>query len=363
MTINLQPHFFTEKERALSDHGELKTSIFRYDSGVAAIRVTNSRGFITVLPYQGQQIWHCVFDDKELHMKTIFQEPVLTQDYFSTYGGFFLHCGVTAMGVPATEDTHPLHGELPNAIYQQATLTHGQDESGRYILISSVYTHRVVLNHHYKAEPTIKIYENSAMLDVSMKITNLLHRPMEVMYLGHINFRPVDYAKLVYSAPYNSEHVKVNVNIPTHIKTGACTEELLAFLRKLNNDPTLHHTIDPTHPYDPEVVMFINYKADDEGIAHSLQIHPDGYAHYATHKPSQLDRVIRWIARTPDHEAMGMALPANAGTGGYLAEKAAGNIKTLAPRAEMHFDMQMGLLEPGAVGEIMQKIEGINNNC
>jgi len=356
MTIHLQNHFFTEKERILSEHGELKVSAFRYDSGVCCLRVSNSRGFITVLPYQGQQIWHCVFDDKKLHMKTIFDEPVLTQDYFSTYGGFFLHCGVTAMGVPSKDDSHPLHGELPNAIYQHASLTHGQDEKGRYILISGIYTHKVALNHHYNAEPAIKMYENSMLLDVSMKITNLLHRPMEVMYLGHINFRPVDYAKLVYSAQYDAKHVKVNVNIPTHIKTNACTEELLAFLRKLEENPTLHHTIDPAHPYDPEVVMFIDYQADENGIAHSLQIHPDGYAHYATHKPSQLNRAIRWIARTPDHDALGLVLPANSGTAGYLAEKKAGKIQTIAARGEVFFDMQMGLLESVETTDVVKEI-------
>ncbi|MCL2362987.1 MAG: DUF4432 family protein [Defluviitaleaceae bacterium] len=359
--INLYPHFFTEKERIISEAGELRASCFKYDSGVAALRVTNKRGEIIVLPYQGQQIWHVTFDDRPLHMKSIFEEPVDTQDYFSTYGGFFLHCGVTAVGVPGLGDTHPLHGELPNVRYQEAYLTHGQDEQGCYITIGGGYTHKAALNHHYMAEPTIKMYEDSPILDVSMKITNLLHRPMEVMYLGHINFRPVDYAELMYSAPYDSEHVVVNVNVPTHIKSGACMKDLLAYLQKVKETPALHHIIDPSAPYDPEGVMFIKYHADKDGLAHTLQVHPDGYAHYATHRPDQMDNVIRWIARTPDHDAMGMVLPLNSGPGGYSAEKAAGNIKTLAPGAKMHFDMQMGLLEPGLVDRVKQKIEDVKN--
>jgi len=352
----LYPHFFTEKERTISETGAFVISLFRYDSNVCAIRVKNNRGEIIVLPYQGQQIWHATFDGRPLHMKSIFDEPIKTQNYFDSYGGFFLHCGVTAVGVPGPDDSHPLHGELPNAVYQDAYIFHGHDKAGRYVIIGGTYTHKVALNHHYKADSTIKLYEDSAMMDVTMKITNLLHRPMEVMYLGHINFRPVDYAKLEYSAPYDPKHVVANVGIPAHIKTGADTKKLLSFLQKLKQDPTLHHTINPLDPYDPEVVMTIKYQADEEGIAHSLQIHPDGYAHYVNHRIDQMDNALRWIARTPDHDAMGLVLPLNTGSGGYQKESKSGNIKTLAPQAEMYFDMQIGLLEPNLVDAVRQKI-------
>jgi len=360
VVTNLYPHFFTEKERTVSQWGKLTASLFKYESGVSAIRVKNKRGEIIILPYQGQQIWHCTFDNKELHMKSIFETPVPTDVYLANYGGFFLHCGVTAFGVPGPGDTHPLHGELPNAPYQEAYITHGHDEKGCFMTIGGAYTHKVAFNHHYRAKPTVKIYEDSALLDVSIEITNLLHIPMDVMYLAHINFRPVDYARLEYTAPYDPKHVVVNVNVPKHIKSGVPVEDFVAFLQELKDNPTLHHTIDPAALYDPEVVMAIKYHADKDGLAHSLQIHPDGYANYVSHRPDQMERALRWIARNPNHDAMGLVLPCNAGGGGYLAEKAAGNVKTLAPGAQMQFDMQMGLLEPEAVGEVKRKIEMSN---
>ena len=94
---------------------ELKANLFLYPSGVHAIRLVNSRGEIIILPFQGQQIWSAIFDERELSMRSMFSIPKPTRSYLENYGGFLLHCGATAMGVPGDNDTHPLHGELPNA--------------------------------------------------------------------------------------------------------------------------------------------------------------------------------------------------------------------------------------------------------
>jgi hypothetical protein len=317
--IHLRKSYFSEKEHTIIQHAELDAALFRYDTGVEAIKINNKRGSIVILPYQGQQIWSCFFDGRELTMKSMFQNPFPTTDYLSTYGGFFLHCGATAIGVPSKNDSHPLHGELPNAPYQAACIICGQNEKGNYISISGKFEYIVAFNHHYIAEPHITLYENSGIIDITMKITNLLKTEMELMYLGHINFRPVDNSELVYTADYNAENVVVNINVPAHIKTNVPIEDFKKFLFMLKNDPVLHHKIKPEDLYDPEVVMSINYKSDQNGIAHSMQIHPDGYACYASHRPSQLPKVLRWISRTPDQDALGLVLPSTSGNNGYLA--------------------------------------------
>jgi hypothetical protein len=66
-------------------------------------------------------------------MATAFAESRPTREYLENYGSFMLHCGATAMGVPSKEDSHPLHGELPNASYQKAYVVVGQDEKGPYV--------------------------------------------------------------------------------------------------------------------------------------------------------------------------------------------------------------------------------------
>jgi hypothetical protein len=123
--IHLQPGFFESKERVLVEHGPLTASAFRFDSSVAALRLKNEKGELVMLPFQGQQVWSVAFGGRNLTMKTPFTEPRPTRVYLETYGGFLLHCGATAMGVPTGEDTHPLHGELPNAPYQKAAEPEG----------------------------------------------------------------------------------------------------------------------------------------------------------------------------------------------------------------------------------------------
>lgn len=362
LKLHLREQYFTEKEHLFLEYKDLRVYLFRYSSSVAAIRVTNRRGEIVVLPYQGQQIWRCRFDGREMTMKSIFDEPVCTQDYLKTYGGFFLHCGATAFGVPSMEDTHPLHGELPNAPYQESFISCGKDIKGYFISISGRYTHKVAFNHHYKAEPEIKLYEDTNVLDVSMKITNLLKTSMDVMYMGHINFRPVDYAELVYSAHYDSEHVRVNVNVPEHIKTNIPIGQFINFLNQLKENPILHHKIDPEALFDPEVVINISYLAGEDGWAHSLQIHPDGKADYVGHRIDQMDQALRWIARNPDQDAMGLVLPANSGNNGYLAEKAAGRVKSIKGGETICIELLIGQLDTFEVAEVKQKIEKIRGD-
>ena len=61
ITINLDRNYFTPKEKVFAQNGDLRASLFLYDSGVHGIKIENKLGYITVLPYQGQQIWDCNF--------------------------------------------------------------------------------------------------------------------------------------------------------------------------------------------------------------------------------------------------------------------------------------------------------------
>jgi hypothetical protein len=95
--------------------------------------------------------------------------------------------------------------------------------------------------------------------------------------------------------------------------------------------------------YDPEVVFYINFIADDKGWASSMQVHPDGSADVVRHKPEQLSHGVRWICRTANQEALGFE-PATAEVEGYSAEKAKGYVRVLAAREVFHAEYQMGFL-------------------
>jgi len=361
--INIAPQFFTEQERTLVEHGPLSASAFRFDSGVCGLRLKNEVGQLVLLPFQGQQIWSAEFGGRELTMKSMFDEPCPTRQYLETYGGFLIHCGATAMGVPSNEDTHPLHGELPNAPYRKAWLVVGQDKAdidraseGAYIGLGGQYQHTVAFNHNYVAEPLVRLRAGSTLAQVTMSITNLKNSEMELMYLAHVNFRPVDNGRLVYSAPCTPERVRVRWSIPSHVRP---LPGYVEFLEELARDPEVHNLLAPGLIFDPEVVLFIDYLADEKGWAHSLQVHPDGSADYVRHRPDQLDKGVRWICRTADQDALGLVLPATAEPEGYLAEAAKGNIVTVPAHGQFRCEMEVGALTPAQASRVEGEIARI----
>ncbi len=354
--VMLRPEFFGEKERPFIEHGELGVSLFRYDSGVAAMRVRNSRGEIVVLPFHGQQIWDARFDDRVLTMRSLFPEPRATRDYLGNYGAFLLHCGATAMGNPSREDTHPLHGELPNAPYGKAWAAVGTDEQGPYIAVGGEYRHTVAFACDYTARARVRLGAGRAVLPISMEIRNRRRTAMELMYLAHVNFRPLDGGRLVSPAPATPQAMRVRTNVPVNLSPPAGYRD---FLTQLAADPARHQLLQPGLAFDPEVVLFLSCQADPAGWVRSLLVHPDGWASYIGYAAATLDHAVRWISRTPDQDCLGLLLPATAEPDGYLAEKAKGNLKTLAAGQSMRFELEAGLLTPEQASAAEEGIAGV----
>ena len=339
-TFHLFPDQFTSHETLLAEHGELTASIFRYPSRVCALRLKNSLGELILLPHQGQQIWDATLRGRRLTMKSMFDQPYPTSDFLSTFGGFLLHCGAASMGSPSAEDSHPLHGELPNALYQSAALVIGSDEKGEYIGLTGEYRHTVAFNYNYIATPLVKFYAGSSVFTVSMTIQNHKVSPMPLMFLEHVNFIPVDGGRLAQTVVCNPENMRVRANIPSFMEVAPGYRE---FLKLLQEHPEKHLVFDPALVYDPEVVFYMNYLADEKGWARTLQIHPDGSADLLRHRPEQLGRGVRWICRTADQGALGME-PSTAEVEGFSAEKKKGNVRSLAGGATFAYELEVGIL-------------------
>ena len=146
---------FESRESRLLETGELTVSAFRYASGIEALRVCNARGEIIVLPFKGQQIWRGGFDGRDLTMRSMFDEPVDTQVYLETYGAFMIHCGLAGLGAPGPDDTHPLHGELPNAPFQKAWLV--IDEADGPVADGGSYRHTVAFSTNFLATAQVAL--------------------------------------------------------------------------------------------------------------------------------------------------------------------------------------------------------------
>ena len=354
--IALHRSSFEDRERRLLEVGEFTVSAFRYDSGIEALRVGNARGEIIVLPFKGQQIWRAGFDGRDLTMRSMFDEPVDTQAYLETYGAFMIHCGLAGLGAPGPDDTHPLHGELPNAPFQKAWLE--INEGGGTVTVGGSYQHTVAFSTNYLATARVAMTAGSALLGVSLAVENLKRTPMDLMYLAHANFRPVDHGELHYTASYDAKSVRVRTSVPPHISP---KPDYMAFIEKLAQDPLPHHRMDPSLAFDPEVVFSIDMKADDEGLAHAMQAHPDGTADYIGFRPDQAPICTRWVCRTPDQDGLGIAFPATAEVEGYTAEKAKGHLIELAGGAVWNIDIKMGLLTAPEAAGLKDRIDAVRN--
>lgn len=352
--IPLHPADFpTHGTRAIASAGDMRAEAFRYPSGIPALRLLTPRATVIVLPFHGQQVWRAAFDGRELAMASMFEEPVDTGTYLATYGAFFLHCGITRIGPPAPDDPHPLHGELPLGRFETAELV--IDEAAGRIGLRGLFRHRIAFTVNYDAVAEVSLGADATGIDVSIEVTNLRGAaPLELMYLGHANFRPVPHGRLAYAARYTPGDVAVRRSIPPHIAPGPGYAE---FLAELARDPAKHHVLDPALPFDPEVVFTVRMVPDDVGWTHAMQVHPEGHADFISYDATALPLAIRWICRTADQQGLGIALPSTAGVEGYATEKAAGRIVTVPPSGSWSARMRMGALDAAGAREMEARID------
>lgn len=341
----LHPSFFREECRLLLESGALRVSLFRYSSGVEAAKLQNAKGELTILPYKGMQIWRATFLGHNLAMRTMFEEPAASNEFLKTYGGFLLHCGLTGIGSPSAEDTHAHHGELPNAPFGDAAVQAGEDEKGRFVEISGTYQHLVGFTIGYAFTASYRLYENATTFTTTVGIENLRSKTLPYLYLCHINFVPVDGSRLLDTA----SHERYTVH-----DSGETTR---AWAEKLREDITAQHAIgNPDECYDPEICVTLEYAPDEEGRAHTMQLLPDGYAHYVSHSVAALPIPVRWISRTGDEDALGMVLPATAEHLGRANAEEKGQLKFVEPHGRTGFTLECGLLEPGHAENMVKKI-------
>ncbi len=357
ISINLNAVNFGPGEQLIAEADGLTASAFRYASGIAAIRIRNRVGEIICLPFQGQQIHDAAFYGRRLTMRSMFADPMVASTYLGNSGGFLVHCGATAMGNPAAADTHPLHGELPNLPYQSATLVIGEDARGRWMGLAGVGRHTIAFTHNYEARPLLKLHADDGRIDAEMEIRNLKHTSMELMYLAHVNFRPHDGARLIDTVPDDGKNIRIRTELPQGLFKQADSHK--AMLAAMLENPALHRDLVPGRAVDPEIVMGLSFKADDQGWGHAMQLLPDGTADYISHRPSELPGGVRWMTRNADQDALGLFLPGTAEADGYTAEKSKGNVMVIEPQASFHCSLSFGALTVAEALALQKRVTGV----
>ena len=356
MKVCLRKEFFGELSKTLAESGEFKAETFRYSTGVEALKVSNSRGSFTILPFMGQMIWRCDFDGRELAMKSMHDEPEACKFCFNeSYGCFMMHCGLTAMGNPTAEDDHVGHAELPIAPYQEAWLEFGADKDGEYVAVGGSFTNRLCFTHHYVFSPRVVLRKGVAKLEIEATVRNNKDLPLEYYYLCHVNHRPVDGSKIVES-PLAKAPI-VNHEVPEGYRKD-WADATNAWLAKLDGDYKLQSTVGADgESYKPEIVNCYFHKAAKDGLATVMQVYPEGAGSvYVSYRVKELPYATRWIARTVDEDAMGMCLPATCEHKGRTYCRKHRQQKFLSSGKSVSFFIETGLLTRAETKKMAAKV-------
>ncbi|MEB0119601.1 aldose 1-epimerase family protein [Pseudomonas sp. CCI1.2] len=339
-TIALFPALFAGAEKTLLASADFNVSAWTYPSGVLALALDNSRGRVVVLPYQGQMIWSAVFDGCDLTMRNMFSQPRPSPTVIGTYGCFMFHSGLLRNGCPGPEDDHPLHGEMPCAPMDSAWLEVGEDSAGTFLRLGGEYEYVQGFGDHYQARPSVTLRADSALFDIGMQVTNLAGVPMELMYMAHMNYAYVDGARFV--EPLGVEQTRVRSSVPAHVRP---TPAWTRYMAQLTAEPSRLQVLHSPELYDPEIVCFFDgARADSQGDAHFLLVHPEGPAFYTRYRPEQFEHAARWILHNADQQVAAFILPATCEPEGYKAESAKGNIRSLAAGESAQFSVTTGYL-------------------
>lgn len=347
MRINLANFVFTREPVTIAEDGEFKAVGWRYSTGVDAIKVSNSRGSFTILPWMGQAIWRCDFDGCELTMKSMYDEPADCRESFSeSYGFFMMHCGLTAMGNPTPQDDHIGHAELPVARYQSAYLEFGSDRKGAYVAVGGSYRHTLCFTYNYEFSPRVVLRKGAASLSIEASVRNDKDIPLEHYYLCHVNHRPVDGSKIEESPLARKPIINREVPEGYHKPWADATER---FLDALEADYRVQSSVGVKgESYRPEIVNCYFHKPDRSGWAFVRQVYPKKVGKvggvYVKYRPDELPYATRWIARTKDEDAMGMCLPATAEHKGRIYCRTNGQQRFLPPGESVTFHIETGIL-------------------
>lgn len=355
--FRLQPAFFSDKERLGLSFAGLDASLFRYDTGVEAIRLSNARGEVIVLPYMGQIVWSAKFDGVQLAMQSMFDEPRAARTIVETYGCLAYHAGLLRNGVPSAQDTHPLHGEMPCAPMTGAGLACGTDAGGPWMAVTGIYEHAIGFGAHYRATPRVVLRPDATSFDIVMAAENLSAAAMDLMYLCHVNFAFAEGGRVVQSVAFTPQNVVTRTAIPAHVVP---TDDYRALLGELAADPARMAVLSEPHRYAPEQVFYIkNLRPGPDGLVHLMMLRPEGDGFTIAYDPVAMPHTVRWILANSDQRVAAFAMPATCEPEGYLAEKRKGNVRTLEGGGRVLFTTRVGYADRGHAAEQARIIEAL----
>ncbi|WP_038182438.1 aldose 1-epimerase family protein [Vibrio rhizosphaerae] len=335
-TMLLGKHLFHQQETILIQSECFTISVFKYPSGIEALRIENSKGYLVILPYMGQMIWDAKFLGEDLCMENMFSEPKPSDQIVATYGCFAFHSGLIRNGCPAPEDDHPLHGEMPCANIDKAWLEIEEHK----ITIKGEYEYVMGFGDHYLASPSVAIQQDASVFDIRMKVKNLASVPMPLQYMCHMNTAYFPDAKMKQNIPDSA--IKLRESVPGHVTP---TAQWLAFNDKLKTQVTPIEQLSTPEMYDPEIVYFMDNLSSHTDRAQFEMVIANGKTLITQFDTSMLNYATRWILYNGDQKVAAYVLPATCRPEGYLAAKNNGTLIHLQPQEIREFAVTTGIIE------------------
>ncbi|WP_411916266.1 aldose 1-epimerase family protein [Vibrio sp. 1567] len=335
-TIPLSKAQFNQQEEILIQSEHFKVSGFKYHSGIEALKIENTQGYLTILPYMGQMIWDAQFLGEDLCMKNMFSEPKPSNEIVATYGCFAFHSGLIRNGCPSPEDDHPLHGEMPCANMDKAWLEIDEHQ----ITITGEYEYVMGFGNHYLATPSVSIKKDASIFEIKMKVQNLASVPMPLQYMCHMNTAYFPQAKMVQNIPASA--VKLRESIPSHVKP---TPQWLDFNEALKMQASPIEQLATPEMYDPEIVYFMDNLSQYTNEAKFEVDIANGKRLITRFNTAELNYATRWILYNGDQKVGAYVLPATCRPEGYLSAKENGTLIHLQPKEVREFTVTTGIVQ------------------
>ncbi len=349
-TVQLSRTMFSETPSVLVETLGMRAELFRYATGVEAVRLSNARGEVVVLPYMGQIVWSATFDGVDLAMGSEFDMPRQATTIVDTYGCLAFHSGLLRNGCPGPDDDHALHGEFAVAGMDNAALVVDADT----ITLSGSYRYVRGFGDHYVATPSVTLARESTLFDVAMQVENRGGKPMDLMYMCHVNFAFVADGEIIQAAPFTSEAIVVRTAIPAHVPSNPAYE---ARLLALAADPSSTRTLSNGLVLDPELVVYVRgLGVGADGRTRLMLRRPRGDGFAIAYDPAEFPHTVRWLMRDPDVQVAAFALPSTCHPEGYSAERRKGHVRRLAPGEAARFALQLGYVDASEASVLAAEI-------
>lgn len=335
--IYLNREWFSNEHKIILNNEDFCVEIFKYASGIEALTLKNTKGYITLLPYMGQIIWDVKFNDVDLTMKNMFNQPKKANCIVDTYGCFAFHSGLLSNGCPSSEDNHPMHGEFSCADMDKVWIEVNSDE----ITIISQYEYCQGFGYHYIAEPSVSLKAEATRFNINMKVKNLTSVEMPIQYMCHMNYAYVENGVISSNIPETA--FKLRESIPAHVKP---TEKWLAYneeIKEMQKSGKTLTKLEQPDMYDPEIVfMADNIKEYGDKAIFEIDS-PDGYGFKTEFLTEDFNSATRWILYNGDQQVSAFVLPATCRPEGFLGAKKANTLVMVQPNEEKTFSVLTGL--------------------